>query len=83
MLERRGGDRIPAFGGDWNYPQNSSEIFEILFGRTVYFTAPWGLEKRASSTGTLLLNSEIWMMKRALGRASVQRNGIFTPSATR
>ena len=48
-----------------------------------YFTSPIGLANFASSSGTLLFTSAIWMVKRPFSLESVQRNGILTPSASR
>jgi len=42
-----------------------------------------GIAKRASSTGTFCCVLSIWIVKRPLGRASVQRNATFTPSTSR
>ena len=45
--------------------------------RRGYFAGSAGFVNLASSTGTLSCTSLIWMVKRPLGRASVQRRGTF------
>jgi hypothetical protein len=53
------------------------------FGASFFPSGAGGLANFASSTGTFTFTSLTWIVNLPPGRASVQRNGIFTPLASR